>query len=80
MRLIRTCAAAAMITMAISAMTGSYAVAQTQMQGQEVTTPGPGFGKSPKVRRAECTSEGKKKGLKGRELTKFVNECVKSPF
>jgi hypothetical protein len=63
---------------------GQNALAQTQMQGKTVGSPPP-LGSSvpapkppdPKAKRAECTSQGESQGLKGRDLKKFVKECMK---
>jgi hypothetical protein len=57
--------------------------AQTQPQGTKLDSPAPMPSSppppkagSPKTKRADCMSQGKGQGLKGRELTKFVKECV----
>jgi hypothetical protein len=61
-------------------------IAQTQMQGKTVgapplNSPAPGAPPStppsPKQKWAECRAQGESQGLKGRDLTKFVKECMK---
>jgi hypothetical protein len=64
---------------------GQNALAQTQMQGKTVGSPpltsgAPAPPPKPtdtKAKRAECTSQGESQGLKGRDLKKFVKECMK---
>jgi hypothetical protein len=64
---------------------GQNALAQTQMQGKTVGAPTMGSSvpapKPPdaKQKRAECTSQGESQGLKGKDLKKFVKECMKKP-
>jgi hypothetical protein len=64
------------------------ALAQTQMQGRTVGAPPPLKPGAPapapkpsdaKAKRAECTSQGESQGLKGKDLKKFVKECMKKP-
>jgi hypothetical protein len=71
---------------AVSLCCAQSSFAQTQMQGKTVgspplNSPAPGAPPSkppsPKQKRAECTSQGESQGLKGRDLTKFVKECMK---
>jgi hypothetical protein len=72
---------------AVSFCCAQSSIAQTQMQGKTVGSPplnSPAPGAPPskpptsaKQRRAECTSQGESQGLKGRDLTKFVKECMK---
>jgi hypothetical protein len=59
---------------------------ETQTQGLTATSPGPPHGggspdkaASTKAKRADCMSQGKSQGLKGRDLTKFVKDCVNKP-
>lgn len=59
------------------------AEAQTQMQGKtfgsqvpEPGAPAPLPKSSPKAKRADCVSQGEGQGLKGKDLKKFVKECV----
>jgi hypothetical protein len=66
---------------------GQNALAQTQMQGKTVGSPpltsgAPAPAPKPtdtKAKRAECTSQGESQGLKGKDLKKFVKECMKKP-
>jgi|HubBroStandDraft_6_1064221.scaffolds.fasta_scaffold3153216_1 hypothetical protein len=71
---------------AVSLCCAQSSFAQTQMQGKTVgspplNSPAPGAPSSkpptPKQKRAECTSQGETQGLKGRDLTKFVKDCMK---
>jgi hypothetical protein len=81
-------ASAALLTIALCC-TYQNATAQTQMQGMTATSPplgsqvpGPAPANKPtstKAKRAECVSQGENQGLKGRDLKKFVQECVKKP-
>ena len=73
---------------AISLCCVQSSFAQTQMQGKTMGSPplnSPAPGAPPakppsaKQKRAECTAQGESQGLKGRELTKFVKECMKKP-
>jgi hypothetical protein len=79
------CAAIAAMAGALCAAPAGNAVAQSQMQGQIIGSPGP-MGDSPdkpkstKQMRADCTTKGKSQGLKGRDLTNFVTDCVKNPM
>jgi hypothetical protein len=81
-RTVVTCASAVLLAIALCCAYDS-AGAQTQMQGKTVGSPpgGPGPTKpgSTKAKHADCVSQGKKQGLKGRDLTKFVKECVDKP-
>jgi hypothetical protein len=81
-----TGASAAFLVIALCLIAHENAVAQTQTQGLTATSPGPPHsGGSPdkaastKAKRADCMSQGKSQGLKGRELTKFVKDCVNKP-
>jgi hypothetical protein len=63
---------------------GQNAQAQTQMQGKTVGAPPTSGAPAPpskptdtKAKRAECTSQGESQGLKGKDLKKFVKECMK---
>ena len=63
---------------------GQNALAQTQMQGKTVGAPQTSGAPAPpaklpdaKQKRAECTSQGESQGLKGKDLKKFVKECMK---
>jgi hypothetical protein len=82
------CSGAMFLALALASAAPSTAGAQTQMQGKTVgspppastppaTTPPASPAPNPKAKRAECTSKAKDQGLKGRELTKFVRECMK---
>lgn len=73
---------------AISLCCAESSFAQTQMQGKTMGSPpldSPAPGAPPskppsaKQKRADCTAQGASQGLKGRELTKFVKECMKKP-
>ena len=71
------------------------AASQTQMQGMTAGSPpvaappplnsqvpGPAHASKPtstKAKRAECVSQGEGQGLKGRDLRKFVQECIEKP-
>jgi hypothetical protein len=71
------CAGAVLLAVALSSAVHQTAGAQTQMQGKTLgAQPAPPKKPTPKEKRAECTSKGKAQGLKGRDLTKFVRECV----
>jgi hypothetical protein len=72
---------ATFLAFALASAVPSTAGAQTQMQGKTVGSPPPASAPSapaptPKAKRTECTSKAKDQGLKGRELTKFVRECM----
>jgi hypothetical protein len=65
---------------------GQNALAQTQMQGKTVGAPQTSGAPAPppkptetKAKHAECTSQGEGQGLKGKDLKKFVKECMKKP-
>jgi hypothetical protein len=71
---------------AVSFCGAQSSIAQTQMQGKTMGSPPlnspapgapPSTPPSPKQKRAECTAQGESQGLKGRDLTKFVKECMK---
>jgi len=57
------------------------------MQGKTVGSPPPVAGSpapapkptTPKAKRAECTSQGESQGLKGKDLKKFVKDCMNKP-
>jgi hypothetical protein len=74
------CAGTVLLVVALSSAVHQTAGAQTQMQGKTLgaqpNSPAPPKKLTPKEKRAECTSKGKGQGLKGRDLTKFVRECV----
>ena len=79
-------ASAAFLVIALCLIAHENAVAQTQTQGLTATSPRPPrSGGSPdkaaitKAKRADCMSQGKSQGLKGRDLTKFVKDCVNKP-
>jgi len=82
-RTVVTCASAVFLAIALCCAYEN-AGAQTQMQGKTVGSQPPG-GAGPagpgstKAKRADCVSQGKKQGLKGGDLTKFVKECVDKP-
>lgn len=59
---------------AISVSGAPPAVAQIQTQGMTVGGARPGGGKPTQ---AECLSQGKAKGLKGKQLKLFVENCLK---
>jgi hypothetical protein len=78
-----TGASAAFLLIALCLIAHENAGAQTQTQGLTATSPGPPHGAgspdkaaSAKAKRADCMSKGKSQGLKGRDLTKFVKDCV----
>jgi hypothetical protein len=67
--------------LAVTLCCAQNVLAQTQMQGKTMGTsvPEPGASApkpSPKAKRAECVSQGESQGLKGKDLKKFVKECV----
>jgi hypothetical protein len=70
--------------LAVTLCCAGDAGAQTQMQGKTVGSP-PTAGApppapkptTPKAKRAECTSQGESQGLKGKDLKKFVKDCMK---
>lgn len=70
------------IVLAVALGCAQRAEAQTQMQGKtmgsQVPEPGaPATPKpSPKAKRSECTAQGESQGLKGKDLRKFVKECM----
>lgn len=73
---------------AVSLCCTQSSFAQAQMQGRTVgspplDSPAPGAppSKPPSARqkRAASTAQGESQGLKGRDLTKFVKECMKRP-
>jgi hypothetical protein len=75
--------AAVLVTASLCVLVYGDAAAQTQTQGQTLNAPPPAGSPpaapkpaSPKAKRAECVSQGKDQGLKGRALTKFVKECL----
>jgi hypothetical protein len=74
------------IAAAVTLCCAQSSLAQTQMQGKTMgspplNSPAPGAPPSkppsPKQKRAECTAQGESQGFKGRDLTKFVKECMK---
>jgi hypothetical protein len=84
-RTVVTCASAVFLAIALCCAYEN-AGAQTQTQGLTATSPGPPHGAgspdkaaSAKAKRADCMSKGKSQGLKGRDLTKFVKDCVNKP-
>jgi hypothetical protein len=75
-RLAVTCAT----VIAVALGCAQSADAQTQMQGKtmgsQVPEPGAPPKPSPKAKRAGCVSQGESQGLKGKDLKKFVKECM----
>jgi hypothetical protein len=71
--------------LAITLCCAGDAGAQTQMQGKTVGSPpiagapAPAPKPNPKAKRAECTSQGESQGLKGKDLKKFVKDCMNKP-
>jgi hypothetical protein len=71
-------AALILVLVAPSGFTNIGAVAQTQPQGQTLTSPPPpSGGGGGKPTRASCTKHGKEQGLKGGKLSAFVKTCMK---
>jgi hypothetical protein len=73
--------------LAVTLCCAGDAGAQTQMQGKTVGSPPPVAGSpapatkptTPKAKRAACTSQGESQGLKGKDLKKFVKDCMNKP-
>jgi hypothetical protein len=72
--------------LAVTLCCAGDAGAQTQMQGKTVGSPPPVAGSpapapkpNPKAKRAECKSQGESQGLKGKDLKKFVKDCMNKP-
>ena len=74
---------AIVLALALACAVPSTAGAQTQMQGKTVGSPPlagsapPSPAPNPKAKRADCTAKAKDQGLKGRDRTKFISECMK---
>jgi hypothetical protein len=75
LRLVVTCASVTILAVVLCC--AHNAGAQTQMQGNTLGSSGPKpKPPTPKEKRADCTSQGESQGLKGRDLKKFVKECI----